>query len=76
MLQLFSAGLLEAEYLAPLWVDSGHNMPDGAILAGRVHALKDDQERVTVGCVMKLLQRAELLHVLFKQLLILVLRTG
>jgi hypothetical protein len=51
-------------------------MPDGAILAGRVHALKDDQERVTVGCVMKLLQRAELLHVLFKQLLILVLLTG
>ena len=70
------SGLLEAENLASLRVDSGHNMPDDAVLAGRVHALKNQQERVTVGCVMKLLKCAEFLHMFFKQLLILLLRMG
>jgi len=40
--QLFGAGLLEAEDLATLRIDSGHHVPDGAIFAGGVHALEDE----------------------------------
>ena len=56
MLQLFSARLFEAEYLAALRVYPGHDVPDGAILAGRIHPLKDQQQRIAVRCVVKLLQ--------------------
>src|ERR1035437_5155 len=74
--QFFGAGLLEAEYFASLRSDAGHYVPYGAIFTGSVHSLEDEQKRMTVGCVVKLLQCAEVLHVLFKQLLILFLRFG
>ena len=76
MFQFFGAGLLEAEDFTSLWVDPGHDVPYGAIFAGSVHALEDEQERMAVGCVVKLLQCAEIAHVLFKQLLIVLLRFG
>ncbi len=56
MLQFLGAGLLETENLAALRIDPGHDVPDGAIFSGGVHSLKDQQQRITVGCVVKLLQ--------------------
>ena len=57
VLQFRGARMLEAEYLAALRIDAGHDVPDGAILAGGVHGLKNQQHRVAVGCVVKSLQR-------------------
>ena len=66
--------MLEAEHLAALRIDAGHHVLDGAILSGRIHRLKDQQDGIAVGCVEKLLLRTELRDVLFQQLLILLLR--
>ena len=68
MVQFLGAGLLEAEYLAALRIDPGHDVPDGAVLAGSVHALKNQQQRMAVGRVVKALQRTQLIHVCFKDL--------
>jgi hypothetical protein len=54
--------MFETEYFATLWIDSRHHMLDGTIFSRRVHRLKDQQDRKAVGCVEKLLQRAELRH--------------
>ena len=40
MFQLFSTRLFETENLAALRIDPGHDVPDGAVLTGRVHPLK------------------------------------
>ena len=42
MFQFFGGGLLEAEDLASLRIDSGHDVPYGAIFTGGVHALEDE----------------------------------
>jgi hypothetical protein len=55
MFQFFGAGLLEAGDFASLRIDPGHHMLYGAILTGPVHALEDDQKRMAIGCVVKLL---------------------
>lgn len=44
MFQLLSIPLLEAENLAALWIDAGHDVSDGTILAGRVHSLEYQQQ--------------------------------
>ena len=54
--QLFGARLLETGDLAALWVDPGHHVTNGAVLAAGVHPLEDQQQRITVGCVVKALQ--------------------
>lgn len=41
MFQFFGARLLETEHLTALRIDPGHHVPDGPVLAGRVHSLKD-----------------------------------
>ena len=41
--------MTEADDLDALWVDAGHDVFDRAVLAGRVHRLKDDEERVAVA---------------------------
>ena len=58
MMQFGGARMLEAEYLATLRVDPRHDMPDGAVLSGRIHGLKDQQDRVAIGGIMKPLQFA------------------
>ena len=62
MLQFRGARVFEAEHLAALRIDPRHHVPDGAVLAGSVHRLKDQQQRIAVGRVVKTLQRAQLLH--------------
>ena len=39
--QLGRARMLEAEHLAPLRIDAGHQMANCTVLAGRVHGLED-----------------------------------
>ena len=55
VIELFCTGLFETENLAAFWIDPRHHVPDGAVLAGAVHALKDQQQRIAVRCVVKLL---------------------
>ena len=74
MFQFVGARLFEAENLAALRIDAGHHVPDGAILAASVHPLKNQQQRIAVGRVVKLLQRAQLLNVFLQEFLILLLR--
>ena len=74
MLEFLGAGLFETVNLASLWVDAGHDMPDGTILSGAVHPLKDHQQRELIGCVVQLLQRAQLFHVFEEKFLVLLLR--
>ena len=69
VLQFLGARLLEAEDLAALRIDAGHDVPDGAVLAGGVHALEDQQQRMAVGRVVEALQRAQLLNVFPQELL-------
>ena len=71
MLQFLGAGLLETVNLAPLRIDAGNDVADGSILSGAVHPLKDQQQCVLVGCVVQLLQRAQLLHVFEEKLFVL-----
>src|SRR5271170_3658184 len=73
VLQLFRARLFETGYFATLRIDSGHDVANSSVFTGRVHSLENDQESITVGGCMQLLQIAQLLNVLLKQLLILLL---
>ena len=68
------AWMLEAEYLAALRIDPGHHVLDGAVFPGRVHRLKDQQDGIAIGCVEKLLLRAQLRNMLLQKFLILFLR--
>ena len=76
VIELFRAGLFETENLATLWIDARHDVTNGAIFARAVHALEDQQQRIAMRCVVKLLLRAQLLNVLVEKLLILLLRLG
>jgi hypothetical protein len=43
-------------------------MPDGAVLTGTVHTLKNQKQRIAVGRVEKALQRTQRLNVFFQEL--------
>jgi hypothetical protein len=47
--------MFEAEHLAALGIDPGHDVADGAVFSRRIHCLKDQQEREAIGRVEKLL---------------------
>jgi hypothetical protein len=55
MFQFIGGRLLETENLAALRIDPGHDVPDGSVLARSVHPLKNQQQRIAVGGVVKLL---------------------
>ena len=74
VLQFGWAGMFEAEYLTTLWVDPGHHVLDCTIFSRRIHRLKDQQYGIAVGCVEKLLQRAELRNVICQEFVIVLLR--
>ena len=69
VLQFLGTRLLETENLAALRINPGHDVPDGAILACSVHPLKNQQQRIAVGRVVKALQRAQLLNVFSQEFL-------
>ena len=66
--------MFEAEYLTALRINPGHHVLDGAIFSCRIHRLKDQQDSISVGCVEKLLLRAQLCNVLSQKFVILLLR--
>ena len=74
MFQFVGARLFEAKDLAALRIDPGHNVPNGAVLAAGIHPLKNQEQRIAVGSVVKVLQRAQLRNVFSQQFLILLLR--
>jgi hypothetical protein len=63
--------VLEAKHLAALGVDAGHDVPDRAVLACRIHGLKHQQDGVAVGGIEKLLLGTEARDMVGQQLLIL-----
>jgi hypothetical protein len=63
VLQFFGAGFLETEYPTALRVYARHHVPDSAILPGRIHALENQQNGITVRGVEHALQRTEFLDV-------------
>ncbi len=48
VVEVLPRGLLEREHLAALRIDARHDVLDGAVLAGRVHRLKHEQQRPAV----------------------------
>jgi hypothetical protein len=74
MFQLIGARLFEAENLATFRIDSRHHVPNRAILAAGIHPLKNQQQRIAIGRVVKVLQRAQPLNVFFQEFLIILLR--
>ena len=74
MFQFLGAWLFETENVAALRIDPGHDVADGAVLAGGVYPLKNQQQRIAVGRVVKLLHCAQLCNVFFQDVLILLLR--
>jgi hypothetical protein len=68
--QFLGARLFETENLAALRINPGHDVPDGPVLAGSVQSLKDQQQCITVGRVVKLLQRTQQLRVLFDEFVV------
>ena len=62
--QLGPRRLLERRHVHALRVEPAHDVPDRAVLAGRVHRLEDDQQRPAVLGIEALLQLAETLDVL------------
>ena len=74
VIEFFCTGLLEAEDLTAFWIDARHHVPYCSVLPGAIHTLEDQQQRIAVRRVVKLLQRTQLFHVLVKKLLIFFLR--
>jgi len=74
VLQFLGARLLETENLAALRIDPGHDVPDGTVLSAGVHSLKNQQQGIAVGRVVKALPRGQLRNVFFQQFLIPLLR--
>ncbi len=69
MIEFLGRGRFEGKDLASLGIDSGHDVLDGAIFAGRIHGLKNQQQRPLVLGVEFFLQLGQLLGSLTQQLL-------
>ncbi len=74
MLQLLGAGMFETENLAALRIDAGHHVLNRAVLAGRVHGLKNQQQRIAVGGIQQVLLGAQFFDMFAEQLFVLVFR--
>ena len=59
VIELFRGRRLERGDLAALRVDAGHDVLDGAVLAGRVHRLEHQQHRPAVLRIEHVLQLGE-----------------
>jgi hypothetical protein len=66
--------MLEAEHLAALGIDAGHNVADGTVFSRRIHGLKDQQQGIAIGRIEKLLLRTQLRDVFFQKFLVLLFR--
>ena len=61
MVELLGGGLPEREHLDTLRVDPRHHVLDRRVLAGGVHRLEDDEQRVAVARPQQLLRIGELI---------------
>ena len=68
--QLVRAGMLEAVHLAALRIDARHDVPNRAVLPGRIHGLKNQQDRIAVRGVEQFLLGTESLDVLVQEILV------
>jgi hypothetical protein len=66
--------LFEAENLAALRIDAGHDVLDRAVLACGVHRLKNQQQRMAVVGVEQTLPRAQFPDVRFEDHFVILLR--
>ena len=73
VVELLRRGHLEAVHLHALRVDAAHDVADGAVLAGRVHGLEADQQRIGVLRRQPLLVLGQQLHASGQDVLRLVL---
>ena len=69
VLQFLGAGMFEAEDLAALRIDAGHDVLDGAVLAGGIHGLENQEQRILVVGVKQALLLAQFFGVFDKLLL-------
>jgi len=69
VVQLLRARRFERVDVAALWIDAGHDVLDGAVLASGVHGLKDEQQSPAVLRVKHLLEVAEAGDAVFEQAL-------
>ena len=69
VVQFFGRRRLERIHLAALRIDARHDVLDGAVLAGRVHRLEDQQHRPAVVGVESILQFGQPDHAAFHQVL-------
>ena len=74
VVELRRAWMLEAEHLTSLRVDPGHDVLDDAVLAGGIHGLKDQQQRVAVVRVEQVLPVGQLLDVIREERAVVLLR--
>jgi hypothetical protein len=58
--QFLGARMLEGVNLTALRIETGHDVLDDALFAGRVHALEDDQERPSILGIELLLHSGEM----------------
>ena len=66
--EFLGAGMFEAEDLAALRIDAGHDVLDGTVLAGGVHCLKNQKQRILVVGVKQALLLAQFFGVFGKLL--------
>ena len=53
--------------LTTFWIDTGHHMPDDAVFAGCIHSLKNQQQRITAGCIVKALPGVQRFYMFFQE---------
>lgn len=70
MFELGCRGMTEAKNLTSLGIDARHHMTDDAVLARRVHGLKNHEHRKAVGGVENALALGGLIDRALKQLFV------
>lgn len=66
MVELFRGRRLETRHVATLWVDPGHDMLDGPVLAGSVHGLENDEQGILVLRIKNFLEFGNTLYIACK----------
>jgi hypothetical protein len=61
--------------VAALWIDSGHDVLEDTVLAGRVHGLEDEEHCVPIVGVQQVLLRAEKFDLILEQRPVMLLRS-
>ena len=71
MIEIFGTGVFEADDLAALGIDAGHDVADHAVFAAGVHGLEDQKKGICVRRVQHALLFGELMNVIVEGVLVL-----